>query len=83
MEANFIKGVITGKVRIFNLHNELQGVGIYQNGLPHGPFWLLYQDHYVQIHVNQGRIGKNHALKKYDQFNLYTGYFGCQYQIEH
>ena len=58
MEANFIKGIITGKVRIFNLHNELQGVGLYQNGLPHGPFWLTYQDHYVQIHMNMGRIGK-------------------------
>ena len=64
MEANFIKGIITGKVRIFNLHNELQGVGLYQNGLPHGPFWLTYQDHYVQIHMNMGRIGKRLSTYK-------------------
>ena len=63
MEANFIKGIITGKVRIFNLHNELQGVGLYQNGLPHGPFWLTYQDHYVQIHMNMGRIGKRLSIR--------------------
>ena len=61
MEANFEKGIINGKVRIFSTagrKESLLAVGLYQNGLPHGPFWVLspQQDQYMQVHFNEGKL---------------------------
>ena len=34
-------GTISGKVLIFNKENILVAKGRYEEGLPHGPFWLI------------------------------------------
>jgi len=67
MEANFEKGIINGKVRIFRNEKrgeKLSAVGLFQNGQPHGPFWILSpdQDQYMQVHFNEGRIVPENTL---------------------
>ena len=62
LEATFFNGVIHGKVRLFAKHDELQGTGLYENGLPHGPFWFVYEKQYVQVHFDKGRVVEDNVI---------------------
>ena len=62
LEATFFNGVIHGKVRLFAKHDELQGIGLYEDGLPHGPFWFAYEKHYVQVHFDKGRVVADNVI---------------------
>ena len=62
LKANFIHGVIHGNVRLFTKHNELQGTGLYADGLPHGPFWFIYKNQYVQVHFERGNIIEENVI---------------------
>ena len=67
MEANFDHGIINGKVRIFqsaSRQESLLAVGLYKNGLPHGPFWILSpkQDQYMQVHFREGKLVPENTL---------------------
>ena len=41
MEGRLNKGMFEGKVRQFGSDGKLQLVGLYREGLPHGPVWLI------------------------------------------
>ena len=62
MKVTFVNGVIQGKVYLFAKHDELQGIGVYENGLPHGPFWFMYEEHYVFVHFIRGHIYEENVL---------------------
>lgn len=70
MEATFEKGIINGKVRIFRTDNKrgssekLAAVGLYTNGQPHGPFWVLSpnQEQFMQVHFNEGKLVPENTL---------------------
>ena len=40
-EMYFKDGYVDGKVRHFNSDGQLQFVGVYRQGLPHGPVWIF------------------------------------------
>lgn len=56
-------GVLEGKVRQFSLDGQLNCVGIYENGRPHGPAWLissfLDDEGAVLVHYSNGKIDQN------------------------
>ena len=49
MKAYFHQGIITGQVLIFDKHDNVRGFGLYENGLPHGPFWFVYEYQFMQV----------------------------------
>lgn len=70
MEVNFNKlGQIHGKVRIFTTKGHtaqnptLLAVGLYNQGQPHGPFWVYSKEQFIQIHFENGQLrGENTIL---------------------
>ena len=52
LHGYFVKGQINGKVRLFNSEEKLLGVGLYRQGLPHGPFWIYSynQNKFAQVY---------------------------------
>lgn len=61
LEGNAHLGVLEGKVRLFSLDGQLSFVGIYENGVPHGPAWLLptnklEEEGAVLVHYSHGKI---------------------------
>ena len=56
MVANFQCGIIHGPVLIWNKHHILQAIGSYQNGMAHGPFWVMQDSIYVQVHFENGYL---------------------------
>ena len=52
LHGYFVKGQINGKVRLFNNEEKLLGVGLYRQGLPHGPFWIYSynQNEFAQVY---------------------------------
>jgi len=41
LEGRSKRGKFDGKVRKFGQDGKLQFVGLFRNGVPHGPVWLL------------------------------------------
>jgi hypothetical protein len=41
LEGRMKRGRFEGKVRQFGSDAKLQLVGLFENGLPHGPVWLI------------------------------------------
>ena len=63
MEATFTNGLISGIVRIYNIHKQLQAVGLYKEGLPHGPWWAFgASGQFVQVHFDKGNIVKENVI---------------------
>ena len=56
LHGHFVNGRINGKVRLFTDKNKLLGVGLYQQGLPHGPFWIYsyHQEQFAQVRIDIG-----------------------------
>ena len=63
LEAYFIKGVMHGVARLFDENEALFYTGLYQNGLPNGPFWFYYQmsNKFVYAHFENGEIVKKNV----------------------
>ena len=51
LQGTFVNGRINGKVRFFNKKDKLMAVGLYEKGLPNGPFWIYsyHQDQFAQV----------------------------------
>ena len=49
------KGVINGLVKQFDGENKLQMIGNYENGVPHGPFWIIFPSQYIFIHFQKAQ----------------------------
>ena len=56
MKVEFHNGYINGQVLMFNKHKELQYIGSYENGVPHGPFWNIYDNEFIQIQFENGKL---------------------------
>ena len=67
LHGYFVKGQINGKVRLFNSEEKLLGVGIYRQGLPHGPF-LVYS-------YNQNEFAQVYSYVHLKKFEKKSGYF--------
>lgn len=48
--------MIHGPVLIWNKDHILQAIGSYQNGMAHGPFWVMQDSIYVQVHFENGYL---------------------------
>ena len=74
MKGCFQRGTIQGKVLLFNNQKVLQGVGIYKNGLAHGPFWFCYENYHFLIHFQNGRhLQENVVVLDSDKNNARNG----------
>ena len=63
MEATFSNGFISGIVHIYNRHDQLQAMGLYKEGLPHGPWWAFGDlGQFVQVHFNKGHVVKENVI---------------------
>ena len=57
MQVYFKSGIIHGKTYLYDKNDALKAVGRYENGVPHGPFWIFNQYQYAQIHFKNGELG--------------------------
>ena len=62
MKANFENGVVKGQVLIYDKHEDLRGIGLYENGLPHGPFWLIYENQFINVHFENGKMIEENVI---------------------
>ena len=58
MQATFVNGVIHGLTRGFYQPGHFEIIGNYQNGVPHGPFWIAN----VSQSVLPEGVGQNYQL---------------------
>ena len=61
MVGNFDQNCLEGKVFIYTDNSNLMGIGMYQHGVPHGPFWILpwiptSSPQYMFLHFFQGQL---------------------------
>lgn len=56
IEANIVKNVLHGQIRILDETDQLIWVGRYENGLPTGPFWFYapFAQQFVLVNFEQG-----------------------------
>ena len=74
MKVIFNDGVIQGLVSMWDNKEILQGVGTYENGLPHGPFWIIESNFFVQIYFEEGKtIQENVVLIDLDKKTAQMG----------
>ena len=57
MQVHFKSGIIHGKTYLYDKYDALKAVGRYENGVPHGPFWIFNQYQYAQIYFKYGQLG--------------------------
>ena len=57
MQVYFKSGVIHGKTYLYDKNDALKTAGRYENGVPHGPFWIFNQYQYAQIQFKNGELG--------------------------
>ena len=62
MKVNLLDGVVNGLVWIYDKYEDLQGFGIYTNGLPNGPFWFVYENQYVQLYFERGHVIEENCM---------------------
>ena len=58
MVVKFKYGVVQGKIHLYDKFKRLTAIGVYFNGLPHGPFWIINDWQFCQVHFWNGSIGK-------------------------
>ena len=63
MQVYLKSGIIHGKTYLYDKNDALKAVGRYENGVPHGPFWIFNQYQYAQIHFKNGELGMKINLK--------------------
>ena len=52
-------GKIDGKSKIYDKRKRLIGIGLFENGLLKGPFWIFVNDHqYAYVNFQNGKLGK-------------------------
>ena len=53
-----------GKVRHFDEKDQLIYVGVYQNGLPHGPFWFYspFHQEFAHVYFQHGHIAHQNVV---------------------
>merc|ERR1712083_643759 len=58
LEGNFYNGSLNGKALLFDNNENLIFVGLYQAGLPHGPFWIYssYGKTFIFVHFERGKL---------------------------
>ena len=62
MKVFFRHATIQGRILLWNKSDDLQAIGYYVNGLPHGPFWLVDENTFVQIHFHKGHLVKKNII---------------------
>ncbi len=65
LEVTFSKGHIQGRVRLFDPRGNIQAIGLYENSVPHGPFWLFsgqQEEQFVQFHFYHGHIQPENVI---------------------
>ena len=62
MKLRFKYGMVHGPALMLNKHDTIQGIGLYENGLLHGPFWCRYESTFVQIHFFNGQLIKENII---------------------
>lgn len=86
VEGNAHFGVLEGKVRQFSIDGQLNFVGVYENGLPHGPAWLipslLDDEGAVLVHYTNGRVDQNVGVVNLGPKNARIGKLVNQTYIE-
>ena len=46
-----------GKTYLFDRFKRLKAIGLYRNGLPHGPFWIKHEKQYCFVNFHKGKLG--------------------------
>ncbi len=86
MEGNAHFGVLEGKVKQYSLDGHLSFVGIYENGRPHGPAWLipsvLEDEGAVLAHYLNGKIDQTVGVVHLGQKNARIGMLVNQTYLE-
>ena len=64
LECNFAKGVINGKARLFDKHDDILAVGLYEGGRPHGPWWIYARstEQYIFVHFDNGALVEENVV---------------------
>ena len=47
-----------GKVMIYDRWKKLQSIGVYEYGMPNGPFWIFNKNQNILVHVQNGNLGE-------------------------
>ena len=53
----FKTGTLNGKTYLFDKFKRLKALGLYRNGLPHGPYWIKHEKQYCFANFKQGNLG--------------------------
>ena len=74
MKVHFSNGYVDGLILLFNNHHTLQAIGRYTHGFPRGPFWVIYENHFIQVHFEDGYLSSNNIfIVNTDQQSALTG----------
>ena len=51
-------GSLNGKSYMFDRFKRVRAVGLYKNGLPHGPFWIKHEQQFCFANFHKGNLGE-------------------------
>ena len=72
MQGKFTSGIINGKVHIFDKSHKLRAIGLYESGLPHGPFIIIINSRQVfLLNFARGQPGE-FSSKNQPFFNFFA-----------
>ena len=49
--------LIIGKVMIYDKWKRLHSIGVYENGMPNGPFWIFSKNQNMLMYLQNGYLG--------------------------
>ena len=59
IQARFYSGTINGKVRIYDKYKKLRAIGLFKDGIPHGPYLVIKNTNEVaQFNLQNGKISR-------------------------
>ena len=62
MVIQFKSGSLNGKAYLFDRFKRVRAIGLYKNGLPHGPFWIKNEQQYCFVNFHNGKLGSKRLL---------------------